>query len=126
MKINEIDLLAADQLREKTSRRAVKPAEGAQFDQKVKEKEQSAAKVPPADGSKKAESLDRALQKLNDTARAFQLRLQFQKHQASNRWMVRVVDPLSDRVLREIPPEQVLNIVAQIQDLIGILLDEKC
>lgn len=126
MKIDGIDPLVADQLREHSSRRAVKPAEGAQFDQKIREGDRSAEKVFPTAGSKKAEALDRALQKLNDTARAFQLRLRFQKHQASNRWIVRVVDPLDDQVLREIPPEQVLNIVAQIQDLIGILLDEQC
>jgi flagellar protein FlaG len=36
-----------------------------------------------------------------------------------------VVDVQQDEIIREIPPEKVLNAVAQIQSLIGILLDER-
>jgi len=39
--------------------------------------------------------------------------------------MVQVVDVQQDEIVREIPPEKVLNVVAQIQSLIGILLDER-
>ena len=120
-----MDPLLSNQIQEQASRRAVKPAEGAQFDQKVRDRDQSETRVLPAEGSKKTDPLDRTLQKLNDTAKAFQLCLRFQKHQASERWMVRVIDPRDNRVLREIPPEQVLNIAAQIHDLVGILLDEQ-
>jgi uncharacterized FlaG/YvyC family protein len=35
-----------------------------------------------------------------------------------------VVDVQQDEIIREILPEKVLNVVAQIQSLIGILLDE--
>lgn len=124
MKIDGIDPLLLNRLQEQASRQEVKPAEGARFDTPVKDREKAEARVLPPEGSKSTDSLAKALQKLNDTAEAFQLSLRFQKHQASERWMVRVVDS-ENRVLREIPPEQVLNIVAQIHDLIGILLDEQ-
>ncbi len=71
------------------------------------------------------EELEEGIKKLNDTARAFNLSLRFLLHQDSERWMVQVVDRKENEVIREIPPEQVLNVVAQIQNMIGILLDER-
>jgi len=40
--------------------------------------------------------------------------------------MVQVYDREDNEVIREIPPERVLNLVAQIQQMIGLLLDEEC
>jgi len=71
------------------------------------------------------EQLETGIQRLNDTAEAFNLSLRFLLHEESERWMVQVVDLVDDKVIREIPPEYVLNVVAQIQDLIGVLLDER-
>ena len=71
------------------------------------------------------EEVEEALRKLNDTADAMQLSLRFQMHQGSERWMVQVIDVRQDEIIREIPPENILNVVAQIQSLIGVLLDER-
>ena len=71
------------------------------------------------------EEVEEALRKLNDTADAMQLSLRFQMHQGSDRWMVQVIDVRQDEIIREIPPENILNVVAQIQSLIGVLLDER-
>ena len=62
---------------------------------------------------------------LNDTAEAMQLSLRFHMHRETDRWMVQVVDIREDEIVREIPPEKVLNVVAQIQSLLGVLLDER-
>ena len=71
------------------------------------------------------EEVEEAVRKLNDTADAMQLSLRFQMHQGSDRWMVQVIDVRQDEIIREIPPENILNVVAQIQSLIGVLLDER-
>ena len=53
------------------------------------------------------------------------LYLRFHMHSESERWMVQVVDIREDEIVREIPPEKVLNVAAQIQGLLGVLLDER-
>ena len=36
-----------------------------------------------------------------------------------------VIDGLSQEVIKEIPPEEFLNIVAHIREMVGLLLDER-
>lgn len=51
--------------------------------------------------------------------------LQFSIHQGTNRIMVRVINEKTKEVVREIPPEKVLDAIAKIIDLSGIFIDEK-
>jgi len=54
--------------------------------------------------------------------------LQFKVHENTNRIMIRVVNTQTKEVIREVPPEQVLNANAKFREvlhLIGILMDEK-
>lgn len=51
--------------------------------------------------------------------------LQFSLHEASNRWMVRVIDRVSKEVIRELPPEAFLDAIGRLRDLIGVLFDER-
>ena len=39
--------------------------------------------------------------------------------------MVRVVNVFTDEVIKEIPPEEVLDTVARIREMIGLLIDER-
>ena len=71
------------------------------------------------------QEVEEAVRKLNDTAEAMHLSLRFLMHKESERWMVQVVDIRQDEIIREIPPERTLNVVAQIQNLLGVLLDER-
>lgn len=66
-----------------------------------------------------------ALDSMNRTTEAFNVGLRFQLHEESERIMVQVVDRASDEVIKEIPPEHLLKLAAQIQDMIGLLLDTK-
>jgi len=63
--------------------------------------------------------------RLNDTARIYNIGLRFSIHQETERLVVQVYDRRDNEVIREIPPEKVLNLVAQIQQMIGLLLDEQ-
>lgn len=51
--------------------------------------------------------------------------LQFSVHKATGRTMVKVTDQDSGKLIREIPPEQVLDLAAKIDDMIGILFNKK-
>lgn len=51
--------------------------------------------------------------------------LKFAKHNDTGRTMIKVLDKVSDELIREIPSEEVLNLAAKIEEMIGILFDKK-
>jgi flagellar protein FlaG len=127
MKIDGIDPLVLNRMREQQeSRPAVREPGRIEPDSRIKQREKVLGEKPaPLVEETMLEQLEEGIQKLNDTSEAFNLSLRFMLHQDSERWMVQVVDLVNDKVIREIPPEYVLNVVAQIQNLIGVLLDER-
>lgn len=52
-------------------------------------------------------------------------RFEFKVHERTGRMMVKLVDKETDEVIKEIPPEKILDLVASIWDLVGILVDER-
>lgn len=51
--------------------------------------------------------------------------LQFSVHEKTKRIMVKLVDDSTKEVLKEIPSEEFLDMVAKIQEYIGMLVDKK-
>lgn len=51
--------------------------------------------------------------------------LSFSVHEATGRIKVDVTDKETGDLIREIPPEQVLNLMAKIDEMMGILYDER-
>lgn len=51
--------------------------------------------------------------------------LEFSVHEATNDIMVKVINTETKEVIREIPPEKILNIVAGLMELAGLLVDER-
>ena len=52
-------------------------------------------------------------------------RFEFKVHERTGRMMVKLIDNETDEVIKEIPPEKILDLVASIWDLVGILVDER-
>ncbi len=71
------------------------------------------------------EALGRHVEKLNRTLRIFDKHLAFDIHEETERVMVEVIDLETEEVLREIPPEEILNIVARIDQMVGVIVDER-
>lgn len=46
-------------------------------------------------------------------------------HDATNRVTIKIVDKDSKEVLRELPPEKILNMIAKVWELAGLMVDEK-
>lgn len=90
--------------------------------QPVKEQTSSEQKtqeqVPLEDLATAAEHLGQALDVVNRG-------LEFSIHEDTNRIIVRVINRETQEVLKEIPPEQLLDMIARIWDLIGLIVDEK-
>jgi flagellar protein FlaG len=51
--------------------------------------------------------------------------LRFSVHEDTGRTVVRIVDEKTDEVVREVPPEELLDLAAKMEQMMGMLLDEK-
>lgn len=71
------------------------------------------------------EKLENAIKKLNDTAKVFNRSLKFKMHEATHRTMISVIDTDTDKVIREIPGEEALDMVAKMQEYLGLIFDKK-
>lgn len=56
---------------------------------------------------------------------AAQRELEFSVHEKTKDIIVRVIDTETKEVIREIPPEKILDLVASILEMAGLLVDER-
>lgn len=66
-----------------------------------------------------------AVETINNAIEHVNRALRFSIHEETERLMVKVVDLTTDEVIKEIPPEEVLDTVARIREMIGLLIDER-
>ena len=50
---------------------------------------------------------------------------EFGIHDATNRVTIKIVDKDTQEVIREVPPEKTLDMIAKVWELAGLLVDEK-
>ena len=60
-----------------------------------------------------------------DMNRLHNVSLKFDLHEATGRTMVKVIDRETEEVIREFPPEKVLDLAAKMEEMLGILFDQK-
>lgn len=75
--------------------------------------------------AEKEVDVNEAVDQLNETARVFNRSIRFKVHEDTHRTMISVVDSLTDKVIREIPSEEALDMVARMNDAIGALFDKR-
>lgn len=71
------------------------------------------------------ENVETAVNAINGAMEYVNRGLRFSIHEGTQRVMVRVVDVLTDEVIKELPPEAVLDTAARIREMIGLLVDER-
>lgn len=79
--------------------------------------------VPIQEVSK--EKVESALRDINTKIRPTHTECQFSYHEETKRISIKVLDQESGEVIREIPPEKTLDMIARTLELAGILVDEK-
>ena len=52
-------------------------------------------------------------------------RFEYSIHEGTKEIMVKVINQETDEVIREIPPEKILNMVAKMWEIAGIIVDER-
>ena len=70
------------------------------------------------------ETLDRVIAEANQSLAASNRRLERGVHEATNLIMVRVLDNDTNEVIRELPPESRLDVMAKIVEMAGISVDD--
>lgn len=70
------------------------------------------------------DEVNQAVEQLNKTMKAYYTELHFEIHEKSGEIMVKVINKEDDTVIREIPPEKILNMVAYFKKMLGIVIDE--
>lgn len=71
------------------------------------------------------EQVQRAIDDLNQATQVARKHLSFQFVTDADRLVVRVMDLRTQEVIKEIPPEKVVDAAVQVRKLIGLLLDER-
>ena len=70
------------------------------------------------------EVLHEAVDKANHTLEVYGTELRFSLHEASGEMIVRVINTEDESVIREIPPERVLDFVANVKEMLGFIIDK--
>jgi len=69
--------------------------------------------------------IEKAVRKANYAMKIQNRCLEFRIHEKTNDIMVKIIDSDTKEVIREIPPEKLLDMFANMLELAGLLVDEK-
>lgn len=69
--------------------------------------------------------LEKAAEKANKAMRLHNRQLQFSIHEKTKDIMVKIIDSETKEVIREIPPEKLLDMFASMLEFAGLLVDER-
>lgn len=87
--------------------------------------------ISPITGKEKYENsisestMLKAIDKANKALEPVYRRFEYSVHERTGEIIVKVIDQAKDEVIREIPNEKFLDLMANLQDLIGLNIDEK-
>ena len=93
----------------------------------TKGKEQNNTSADPNDEQQQQvtnDQIKKAVEKLNKSIMAHSEAV-FGIHEATNRVTIKIVDKDTKEVIRELPPEKTLDMIAKVWEMAGILVDEK-
>ncbi|MFD2044995.1 flagellar protein FlaG [Ornithinibacillus salinisoli] len=69
--------------------------------------------------------VDTVVKQMNEFLDPLRTNLKFEFHEELNEYYVTVVNPLTDEVIKEIPPKKMLDMYAKMAEFMGLLIDEK-
>ncbi len=125
MKIDGIDPIQLNKIHEQTQKPIVQESHRQDPKQKQQDRVLNREQKILAWDQGHIEDLQEAVEKVNATVQAFHTGLRFRIHEESERIMVQVVNLTDNEIIKEIPPEKLLHVVAQIQNIIGLFIDTR-
>lgn len=80
-----------------------------------------APKPPPVNSGEIRE----AVAQLEKMVTQFNRRFDISVNESINRIVVKVIDTETDKIIKEIPPEEIQHLLFRLQEMMGLLVDEK-
>jgi len=71
------------------------------------------------------EDVKESVKDINEIVEKVKEDLAFEIHDETERMMVKVIDRKTQEVIKELPPEEMLDLTARIHEMVGLLIDEK-
>ncbi len=69
--------------------------------------------------------IQEAVEYLNNAMNPFDRKVEFHKHVDSGKTFVRVINPLTDEIIREITPEKEIEQEEQLKEISGLIIDRQ-
>jgi flagellar protein FlaG len=83
----------------------------------------------PMQGEKKPlldeDVLQKAVEEANKAVEDYDRRFEFSIHEKTKSIMVKVINTQTNEIIREIPPEKILDMIAKLWEMAGIIVDER-
>ncbi|AQS59831.1 flagellar protein FlaG [Desulforamulus ferrireducens] len=70
------------------------------------------------------DQVQQAVNQLNKTMETYHTELRFQLHEKSGEYMVKIVNPKDNSIVKELPPEKILDMVAYFKEILGLVVDK--
>lgn len=81
--------------------------------------------ISEAKNSFSPKSIKRAIETMNKELETSGKKLAYSMHERTNQIMIKVIDIETDEVIKEIPDEKLMDMMADFREASGILVDEK-
>ena len=103
------------------------PQVSSEQNQRVPSEVSAQAADVAANRQEQQQQLEEVVSNINDFVQSIQRNLQFSVSEDGSRTIITVINPETEEVIRQIPPEEVLAISAALRDQIkeGVLLNEQ-
>ncbi|WP_406678096.1 flagellar protein FlaG [Moorella sp. ACPs] len=115
MRIEGVDPLVLNQVQNQTAGFQVQESKGIKIN--TERKQQEGRQQP---GEKQ---LEKSVEQLNKAAEAFNIELRFKVDRENNELYVYVIDVNEGKIIRRIPPENVMEVASRMQQMVGLILD---
>ena len=71
------------------------------------------------------EKIVETIEELNKVIEKMDVSIQYEKHEATNRMMIRLVNKENNEVIKELPSEKILDMAASLCEQAGLFIDER-
>jgi uncharacterized FlaG/YvyC family protein len=75
------------------------------------------------DRSPDLEKIEKISNSIEDYINSMGVELKFHIHKGTNKIQVDVIDPEKNKVIRKIPPDELLNLAASIEQMVGVFME---